>query len=270
MPRSLFVLPDDTAQPIVDVIAGARTMLRAAVLLALACAGATAHATGVGSAEVQINLCSEPSEIARRLELTSASAEPVEAWYFDSAGLDLWRQGLLFRLRIKANKPELTLKAKRQDCAHLAAGLLPAAEGKCEYDLHGSSLEGAVSLNAVLDDATLRGLLDGRNRIEDALSAAQIRFLREGVHTWPLPRDLKRLGPARIQAYRHPHHRFVVEVWRLPSGRQFVEISAKAALDDAPRVQGELQHTLAQAGVQACADQSSQARAKLEDLLPAR
>jgi hypothetical protein len=270
MRGSLFILPDDTAQPILDVIAGARTMLRAAVLLALACAGATAHASGERKAEVQINLCSEPREIARRLELTSASANPVEAWYFDSVGLDLWQQGLLFRLRIKANQSELTLKAKRQDCAHLAAGLLPEAQGKCEYDLHGSSLEGAVSLNAVLDDAKVRGLLDGRIRLEEALSAAQIRFLREGVHAWPLPRDLEPLGPARIQAYRHPGRPFVVEVWRLPSGRQFVEISAKSAFDGALRVQGELQHTLEQAGVQACADQSSQARAKLDALLPAR
>jgi len=245
-------------------------MRRVVALLALACVGAPVHATGERTAEVQINLCAEPGEIVRRLELTAVSAKPVEVWYFDSAELDLWRLGLLVRVRIKANKSELTLKAKHQDCAHVDAALLPAAEGKCEYDLHGSSLEGAVSLNATLAGATVRGLLDGRTRVEEALSAAQIRFLREGVHAWPLPRGLEPLGPARILAYHHPGRPYVVEVWRLPSGRKFVEISAKSAFDAALREQGELQHAMERAGVQMCADQSSQARAKLDDLRPAR
>ena len=115
------------------------------VLLTLAAASAPADAGG--RAEVQINLCAPAHEVAQRLALVQADAARIEAWYFDTRALTLADTGLVLRLRSLPRAAELTLKVRGVDCASLDSALLPEGEGKCEYDLHGDRLDGAVSVN---------------------------------------------------------------------------------------------------------------------------
>lgn len=218
-------------------------------------------------AEVQINLCSEPQEIVRALALEAAAGAPTQVWYFDNADLVLARRGVVVRLRLKSGEAELTLKVADQDCARGAAAAIPKNDGKCEYDLHGSHLKGAVSLSRSLQDSEVQDLLAGRRVLTQVLSGAQVGYLRDVLYAWPLPDALLRLGPAYIENYRSPMGPFVVEMWRLPSGRRFVELSQKTGLEAASGLQATLADALRQAGVQVCEDQASQARIKLEDLL---
>jgi hypothetical protein len=218
-------------------------------------------------AEVQVGLCSEPDKIIPALGLEPAAAERLEVWYFDDPSLGFFGHGLLFRLRIKDRQSELTLKVAHQDCAQVPPTLIPYHEGKCEYDLHGTEMTGAVSLNKALDDRTREELVAGRVPLSQVLSAAQIRYLQEVAHAWPLASGLERLGPAHVDSYRNPNRSLVVEVWHLPSGRRFIEISQRVSLEEARRTRAQLEKTLVKTGVRACANQSSQARAKLQDLL---
>jgi hypothetical protein len=238
-------------------------MWLASAVPGVACAGDNER-----RAEVQINLCSEPGEIVRALALEPGGGGSTQAWYFDNAELALARQGLVVRLRMKARESELTLKVADQDCGNVPPASIPRGEGKCEYDLHGTSLKGAVSLSRELGDQQVQDLLEGRRALTEVLSPAQAGYLREILHVWPLPGDLKRLGPVRIDSYRSPGWPYVVELWRLPSERRFAELSQKTSFDDALRLRSTLTDMLAQAGVRPCEDQGSQARAKLADLLP--
>jgi hypothetical protein len=236
--------------------------MAAAVALAGA-ARADAPAPGAG-AEVQINLCADPQAIVRALGLAPAGAG-VEAWYFETPALDLFRARLVFRLRMKSPRPELTLKVADQACGRVAP-LLAGTDGKCEYDLHGADLKGAVSLNRRLDANSARALLDAPGTLGASLSPGQSRFLREGTSAWPLPANVERYGPVRIEAYRAKGKRWVVELWSLPGGERYAEISQKARYDDAHGVRAAIERDLARAGVAPCADQSSQAGAKLRAL----
>ncbi len=101
-------------------------------------------------AEVQVNLCSEPQEIIEALQLKRKGKKLREAWYFDTTALDLFKSGVIFRLRISDKKSELTLKAAHQNCPEINPVLLPADQAKCEYDMHGEQLEGAVSISRTL------------------------------------------------------------------------------------------------------------------------
>jgi hypothetical protein len=241
-------------------------LLLTSCCLALAATAADAAAPPEAGAEVQINLCSEPDAIARALEL-APSGKPREAWYFDNAALDHFGKGAVFRLRTGAGTQELTLKAANQDCAKVPAALLPKGAAKCEYDVHGSSVVGAVSLTRTLDPAQARKLLDSPAELPDLLSEAQVRYLREGLSAWPLASGMQRLGPARIESWRAAGKHYVVEVWSLPSGKRYIEMSQKTDAGNARRLQARLLDMLAAHGLRACPDQNSMAGEKLADYL---
>jgi len=224
-----------------------------------------AHAAAPSrNAEVQINLCSEPDTVVRALHLEPAGAA-FEAWYFETADLALFRQGVLFRLRVRAHGAQLTLKVANQECSDIAPALLPAREAKCEYDVHGDHVAGAVSITTNLDDAHVRTLSAKPDALPDLLSRAQIDYLRN-LGVWPLAVALERVGPVHIQAFRHKGEAFVVEAWQLPTGQQYLEISQKTTRADAPHVHERLMARLGRSGVEVCADQGSQAGAKLREL----
>ena len=216
-------------------------------------------------AEVQINVCSDTRSVVAALALR-ADPRAREVWYFDTAERALFSRGVVFRLRMGDGAPELTMKVARQDCPALPTGALPRGEGKCEYDWHGETAHGAVSLSRVLtaDDAT--ALREGRTPLASVLGAAQAHFLREQLGVWPLPAGVAPIGPAMLQAYRPAKDRYVVEVWTLPAGPPYVEISRKATNADAPRVREALLALLSRAGIEACSDQASRAEDKLRVL----
>jgi len=232
--------------------------------------GVVAYAAGARRAEVQINLCSEPKQIARALTLQPAAGGATQAWYFDSAALELANRGVVVRLRLRPDDTELTVKIADQDCARPPAAAIAKADGKCEYDLHGPALKGAVSLSRSLNAAQAQDLLAGPRSLAAMLSPAQVAYLREVVRAWPLPDALETLGPVQIQSYRTPGRPFVVETWRLPSGRGFAELSQKTGFEDARTLHATLVDMLKRSSVRVCEDQGSQARIKLEDLVPRR
>lgn len=234
------------------------------------CASAAAEPPPAARAEIQINLCAEPAQIIDALHLQPKGASPRRAWYFDTRNLDLYRQGLVFRLRRTDKATELTLKVADQDCGRVAPDLIPAGQGKCEYDLHGRDMKGAVSLSRSLDDPTVERLRAGDRSLAEMLGPGQVRYLRDVLSVWPLPEGIERFGPVRIQPYRARGQHFVVEMWELPGGERYTEISRKAKAADALRLRAELEDTLARAGIAECPDQSSQAGAKLRAMAAGR
>jgi len=223
--------------------------------------------SGAAPAEIQIGLCAPAEEIVRALDLRPRAAA-IEVWQFDDETLTLYRRGLRLRLRVTPDgRSVLTLKVADRDCAQLDPKRVPRGEGKCEYDVYGTTIVGAVSLNVTLDEDKTNELIAGRATPADVLSAAQTRYLREVVGMWPLPPEIRKLGPMSVQTYRTRGSRYDIDVSELPGGERFAEISRKAPLDDASRTMAAMKTELSRAGIAMCADQSSQAANKLRALL---
>ena len=216
--------------------------------------------------EIQIALCSPPERIERALDLRARGA-PITVWLFDDASLTLFGHGLRFRLRIADGRSELTLKVADQDCARLDPKVVPPGEGKCEYDVHGARVAGAVSLTRSLGAGSADELLAGRVTLAQVLSASQIGYLRDVVGVWPLPPGIRALGPLEVRTYRAKGKPYDVDISRLPAGEEYVEISRKVPMADADRATGALETDLSRAGIDLCADQSAQAVNKLRSLL---
>jgi hypothetical protein len=217
-------------------------------------------------AEVQVGLCAPFADIERTLRLRPEGGA-IEVWLFDDAGLALYGRGIRLRLRVAEKRAELTLKIADQDCARLDPRLLPPESGKCEIDVHGERRAGAVSLSRRLTNRESSDLVARRVAPGDLLSPVQSAYLRDVVGIWPLPRDLRPLGPIQSRAYVTKGEPYDVDVSRLPAGEVFVEISRKVPAADAQRAKDALDAMLLRKDVAVCADQSAQAANKLKSML---
>jgi hypothetical protein len=218
-------------------------------------------------AEIQIGLCSPAEQVVQRLDLRPRGA-PITVWQFDDSALTLFAGGVRLRLRVAADGgSELTLKVANQDCARLGRGVVPSGEGKCEYDVYGESMAGTVSLTRHLDVETTSDLVAGRVTPARVLSRAQTGYLRDVVRIWPLPPEIRALGPMQVQTYRTPDKLYDVDISQLPGDIRYAEISRKVPAADALRLKAVMEADLSQAGVETCADQSSQAGNKLRSLV---
>jgi len=240
---------------------------------AAAVAGSHEARAAESTAEIQVNLCSPPAQVIDALQLTE-KGKSTTVWLFDSPTLTLNQAGLRLRLRVQGKSSELTLKAAGQDCVTVDSALLDP-DGKCEADLHGDALDDVVSLNRRLDaqgratllapDArrgaplveALKSTLDPRQRT----MLSKQRGVTGGVAT--LPVDIARFGPSTVRAYRGANRSYEVEVWTLPGGQKFVELSDKVQRDVALVRRAELMRQVTAAAIAVCPDQDSQARKKL-------
>ena len=237
--------------------------MRVLTFIAIAAFPTAVHAAGA-RAEIQVLLCEPPGALESKLALRARGA-PYETWHFDDPSLALMERGVRLRLRTTSNGGDLTLKAAKQDCQALPRDAVPRGEGKCEYDMYGDSLAGAVSITRSLDAATTRDLLAGKIQVGSVLSAAQIRYLRDTMRTWPLPAGLRPLGPIANRVYASS--RYDVDISTLPDGQRYAEISGKVPLDRATQEREKLMRHLATAGVEVCASQEGQAADKMKRLL---
>lgn len=216
--------------------------------------------------ELQIGLCSKPEEIEHALAL-KPDGGAVDVWFWDTPSLAMFERGLRFRLRVSGTKGELTLKVANQHCSLIAPELVPAKAGKCEFDRHGDTIAGAVSLSRKLDKNQIRHLIEHSKSLAEELAPAQIRYLKDVLRLWPLPADLKPLGPIDLRRYRAGGKPYDVDVWKVPGGGRDVEISRKLRWSEADAAYKVMLDDLARAKVEVCADQSAQSRQRLRALL---
>lgn len=221
-------------------------------------------------AEIQINLCAKPQDVIQGLVLHPDGEVPTEVWYFDTPGLDFSRRGIVFRLRQGDRTPELTLKVANQDCMDIKPGTIPKDAGKCEYDNHGAVFSGAVSLTNALDPESARALTAGRRPLEEALSPAQVAYLRDVVAAWPLVSSIRPLGPAHIRQHRSKKADYDVNVWTLPAGETDIELSEKTSFKKVLDRRAELLALISRSGIALCPDQAGQGGKRLRILLERR
>lgn len=246
-----------------------RAICQAALCTLLGTSVALAATPSAGTSpariDLQVSLCAPPDQVERAFDL-QARGPAFDVWLFDDNALSLYGRGVRLRLRMKSGGAEFTLKVANQDCAQLAPGLVPRHEGKCEYDSHGLDVAGAVSLSRTIDAHFAQDLISGRQSVQAALSQAQARFLRQIVGLWPLPHDVRPLGPQQVHSWQAAHEPYLIDVTALPSGEEFIELSRKVPLANAAEARKALERDLARTGVASCPDQSAQALNKLRAL----
>jgi len=236
-------------------------MVRRHSCVVLVLAGVCGTAVAAPRAEVQMAVCVPLVTLTRKLALIPREAA-YGTWQFDDGRLGLLERNVRIRLRVRKGGGELTVKIATPDCA---AVRVPKHDGKCEYDVYGGKPQSALSLTRKLDAAVTRDLAAGRSAVASALGATQAQYLRAVPGAWPLPADLRPLGPIANGVYVDARGNDV-DVSTLPDGTRYVEIGIKVPLADATAAQQALEARLTEAGVTVCTDQRGQAADKLRRL----
>ena len=117
--------------------------------------------------------------------------------------------------------------------------MVPPKAGKCEFDVHGTE-HGRDRVAVAQASPTRNGWtsLPGAWPLADLLSAVQVAYLRDVARVWPLPAQLRPLGPKQSRAYVMPDRSYEVDVSKLPTGELYVEMSHRVPAADAHRAKG--------------------------------
>ena len=223
--------------------------------------------TKEAQAEIQIGLCAPTDRIVQALDPRPRGA-PIEVWLFDDAALTLFERGLRLRLRMGADdRSELTLKVANQDCVRLAPELVPQVRASANTMPTERAWLAPCHSRAASMPRARTTCWPARVTPAQVLSPSQVRYLRDVVGLWPLPSGIRGLGPMQVRTYRTRGEPYDIDVSRLPGGERYAEISRKVPLADAARAKEVMEAYLSRAGIEICADQSSQAVNKLRALL---
>lgn len=193
--------------------------------------------------------------------------------FFDTATQELRQAGLLLRARFGDGGDDVTLKARGPIGVRAALALRGDADAKAELDHTSRGLLPSVSLGDDVSDKRIRDVLAGRHGARTIVGPKQERVLEDLLGHRPPWQRLQALGPAEITAWKLKpagmSEDIVVELWRLPNGRQVVEVSAKDKSARGAALAAELQALLRRLGVDPSNAQETKTQALYDAWSPA-
>jgi len=182
------------------------------------------------SGEYHWTICeTSPGAVKRQLGATVAKSSRRTLYYLDTANRDLFRSGVILRLRAQGKDPvEVTVKLST-DPGKIPGEFKKDDDFKCEVDYHGTRSTVFCSLGSEkLDPSDLEDYLKGKLGAEELATKKQHRYLSAlGVSVpW---RQLKAYGPVdnlkwKLEASLAD---FDMELMTATSGSNLFELSLK-------------------------------------------
>lgn len=235
-------------------------------------AGLLAILPDVDSVELKLTV---PDNLLRSV-VTTLGIDPLDAVvrqvaFVDTPDLRLSAAGVVVRARRTQRKPgDLTVKLRPMLPADAPADLRAHPGFKVEVDASPTGYTCSCSLTTQVPDGRVRRLLSGTRPLDDLLDATQRAMLVRGMPEGVGLADLAVLGPVNLLKCRFAPEglgrRMVAELWVLPDGSRILELSTKAAPDEAFHVAAETKVLLAREGIDLGAPQETKTRAALAAL----
>jgi len=220
-------------------------------------AGRAARETaGTEAIEVKVTVVEEDETSAlRAFGLERKDGEPRRIFFYDTRGLELYGRGVALRARDKGgDECDSTVKIRPVDPSRIAAKWRKESGFKLEADVVGEKVVRSASFTVAQGREEIDQVASGERPIAKLFSCDQEEFLGEMS---PIGVDfaaLVPLGPVEVLRWktRHPGLPFelCLEEWRLPDGRDVVEISIKAKQPEAAVAEAALEAFLAEIGIE--------------------
>jgi hypothetical protein len=220
--------------------------------------------------ELKVTVRSDQVPMAlARFKLTDDKAEQRTIYFYDTAALDLFAEGLILRARkVKDRDDDSTVKLRPLRAADVSRRWLSLPGWKCEVDRTGSRSVESCSLTTVQDTGEIDDVAAGQRALVKLFSSEQELFASTYSETPPDWSRLEVLGPIPAQAWRVSVRglgpRLSAERWTLPDGRVLLELSTKVPEADADATQAVLVGLLASRGLDTSTQQETKTRLALE------
>lgn len=224
------------------------------------------------SGAVEIKLSIRPEQIGlakQKLGLRDSIAADREVWFYDTAELELFDQGVILRGRSKVDdEDDTTVKLRPMAADDVAAEWFALDGFKCEIDRTLDKSVSSCSLTVIQDEGELEDVADGERDIDKLFSTEQEELLAAHAPTEVAWDALLPLGPVKAQVWKVKPKTFgsklTVELWQLPDSSRLLEVSLRATPDQADDELASLASYLGSRGFDVGGQQETKTRAALE------
>lgn len=229
-----------------------------------------------GKVELKITLRPDQIGLAKwKFGLRDSVAAKRDIWFYDTADLALFDQGVILRGRNKVGEDDdSTVKLRPMDADDVAEEWFDLDGFKCEEDRSLHKSVSSCSLTVEQDEGELEEIAEGMRAIDKAFSSEQEDLLATYAATPVAWDDLQPLGPIPARVWKvSPKsfpHKLTMELWELPDSSQLFEVSMRATPDVANERLLALADYLASRGFDTSSQQETKTRAALELLSAAQ
>ena len=218
-------------------------------------AGQAARATaGTEAVEVKVTVIERDEEHAlRTFSLERNTGERRRIFFYDTRNLDLYKRGVALRARECGDECESTVKIRPVDPARVAEKWRKKGGFKVESDVVGPNVIRSASYTTPQKRGELDDVASAKRQIAKLFSGEQEEFLVDVAPVRVNFGELVALGPVTAMRWKFRHeglpYDLCVEEWRLPDGRNVIEVSIKAKQPEAAAAQAALDGFLAELGI---------------------
>jgi hypothetical protein len=232
--------------------------------------GKAAKATaGTAAVEVKVTVIDRQEAAAlRKFRLKRKDGERRRIFFYDTPTLTLFKRGVALRARETGDACDSTVKIRPVDPTRVADGWRKMDGFKVEADAVGPKIVRSASFTIAQGRKEIGQVTSGARAIAKLFSGEQEEFLRAMAPVKVDFTKLVALGPVAVLRWKFRNeglpYELCAEEWRLPDGRDVIEISIKATQAQAAAAQAALEGFLAELGIAAESRQQTKTRTALE------
>lgn len=227
---------------------------------------------GRGSDAIELKLsvpADEHRATIKSLKLDPVEAQPRQAYFFDTANLDLSKAGLVVRARrIQGGTADTVVKLRPVDPAKIDPKLRGLPNFKVELDVVPGGFVCSASFKGTCTGKDVLDMTAGKIPLSALFSKEQRAFYKEHAPTGMKMKSLVTLGPTFLLKAKHKPKTFdrgvTVEMWLYPDGSRILEISTKCLPQEALNVATEFKDFLAKSGINISAIQETKTKNVLD------
>ena len=205
----------------------------------------------------------------KALRLDPVEAQPRQAYFFDTANLDLSKAGLVVRARrFQGGRADTVVKLRPVDPANIDPKLRRSASFKVEVDVVPGGFVCSASFKGVCTGKEVLDMTSGKVPLSALFSKEQRAFFKAHAPAGMKMKSLSTLGPTFLLRSKHQPKDFdrpvTVEMWLYPDGSRILEISTKCLPEEAFEAAPAFKTYLTKCGINVSGTQETKTKTVLE------
>lgn len=205
----------------------------------------------------------------KSLKLDPVEAQPRQAFFFDTPNLDLFKAGVVVRVRrIQGGRADTVIKLRPIDPENMGADVRHSGSFKIELDLMPGGFVCSASFKGACTGKEVLEVTAGDKLLSTLFSKEQLAFYTEHAPAHIALDSLSVLGPIFLLKAKHQpkdfDERITVEMWLYPDGTRILEISTKCEPENVFQAGADFKAYLARCNIPISALQEPKTRAALE------